>query len=488
MMSDRILFVAPAKLNPVDADGRPVQNVRENISLPALIILGSLRGHGYDVDFIDLSADGNLQTPVTRNVHRFGLPDEFVVEKISETKPLALLTTSMFTTEQQMIDDLTAKVRAAFPKLPIIVGGIHASLKPDWILESGNVDVVVMGEGELAILELIELIKEGKDDYERIGGLAYRRNGAVRITPPRSLIGDLTRLQFSFDDVLMRNGSYRYVEPTSKRTALYNHLTQLNWDRCFSLYYSRGCPLHCDYCASSEKDGLKVRHMGGERMFEDFRKLHRDYKVSIFYNQADTFCGNQRDIEFLHLVREYRKQREDFVISNPNAFYVRIFFPASEGYEMNEELLDLLADSGINVVTLAVETFSQKYNKKINFERIPPSRIGELLTAIHQRGMKTGIYMMYAFPEQDSEELSLDEKIVESLPSLDRVDWQNCMVFPGTQYYRRGLAEGWFTNRSYRQALKKGYFFHALPPEFNFSRIPMSDIKAFRERNHSDFQ
>jgi len=102
--------------------------------------------------------------------------------------------------------------------------------------------------------------------------------------------------------------------------------------------------------------------------------------------------------------------------------------------------------------------------------------------------MKTGIYMMYAFPDQTVEELGKDEATIASFAALDRVDWQNCMVFPGTEYYRRGLAQGWFTEASYRNGLTKGYFFHALPPEFNFSRIPTAELDAFRRRNASDFQ
>lgn len=487
-MTEKVLFVAPAKLNPVDSNGAPLQTVRENTSLPALMILGALRAHGHEVELVDLSADGNVQTPITNTVHRFGLPDEYVLEKIRETKPLALLISSMFTNEQQLVDDLAATVKKAFPQLPVIVGGIHASLKPDWILQTGNVDFVVMGEGELTIVELIDRIKEGKGDFDDVKGLAYWHHGALAMTAPRSPIDDLSSLKFFFDDILLKDGNYRYVEPSSKRTKLYNHLTESDWNRCFCFYYARGCPLHCLYCASSEKDGLNVRHMGGQRMFRDFTELHRNYGVRVFYNQSDTFCGVDGDLEFMSLVREYRKERSDFVISNPNAFYVRIFFPADHGFELNEDLVNLLADCGINVVTLAVETFSQKYNKKINFRRISPERIGELLTAIHNRGMKTGVYMMYAFPDQTTEELIADEKTIQSLPCLDRVDWQNCMVFPGTQYYRRAIAEGWFTENSYRQALQKGYFFHQLPAEFNFSQIPMPEIQAFRRRNLSDFQ
>src|SRR3989344_6679901 len=134
-------------------------------------------------------------------------------------------------------------------------------------------------------------------------------------------------------------------------------------------------------------------------------------------------------------------------------------------------------------MTLAIETFNQRFNKKIDFRRISPEKIKDLVRAIDSRGMKTELYMMYAFPNQTYDELTYDEGIVENILHADEVAWQNCMVFPGTEYYREGLRNGWFTEGSYRVNLKKGYFFHYLPDVFNFSKIPNSKIKAFRERH-----
>ena len=114
-MTERILFAAPAKLYPVDADGKPIQHVRENVSLPALTVLGSLKSAGFDVDFMDLSADGyQNQTRINEHTYRFGLPDESVVDRISDTKPLALLVTSMFSTEQQSTHKWICRYRRDF--------------------------------------------------------------------------------------------------------------------------------------------------------------------------------------------------------------------------------------------------------------------------------------------------------------------------------------------------------------------------------------
>jgi radical SAM superfamily enzyme YgiQ (UPF0313 family) len=285
--------------------------------------------------------------------------------------------------------------------------------------------------------------------------------------------------------VLLKDGNYCYNDNRSRRSQIYSHLTQPDWAKSFSLYYSRGCPMHCDYCATYKKDGPQIRHAGHKRIFNDFRLLHEKYGVNIFYNQADTFGFHPEDIKFLEKVKQYRKEHPDFVMNNPNAFFVKLFFPSSNNYELDESLIDLLADAGFNVITLAAETFNQRFNKKIDFGSIPPEKMKELFAAIHKKGMKTELYMMYAFPGQTRDELYHDEKIVSTFSDVDEVAWQNCMILPGTEYYHKIVIENesWFYEEKYRKVLAKGYFFHQMPDELNFSQIPSSELREFKKRH-----
>ncbi len=470
-MGERILFVSPAKLYPAYEDGRPKQYVRQNVSLPALTILGSLKSHGYEVDFMDLSADGyDIRQHVNRHLYRFGLPDEAVVERIDRTKPNALMINSMFTAEQMTVDSMAEAVKKYFPDLPIIVGGAHATIRPEWILEAGNADYVVAGEGEEIAPALMSAIMEGKAG-ERI----------IRQEIPLTNLGERP---WAFDEVLMRDGEYRYDEKRSRRSKLHGHMTGPGWNRSFSLFYSRGCPFDCGYCLASRKDGREVRHMGHERAFGDTKMLHEKFGVQVFYNQADYFGGGE-DISYLRKMAEYRKDNHDFAINNPNAFSLNLFFPKSDGYELDEGLLDLLSASGFNVITVAVETFNKNFNDKISFGRnkISPEKIGELFSEIHRRKMKTELYMIYAFPGQNKDELYDDEKKAECIQDIDEVAWQNCMVLPGTGYYQKLLERGRIDEKRYREKLKDGYFFHSMPEEFNFSDIPAEELGAFRERH-----
>jgi len=487
-MEEKVLFVEPAKSYPLDKDGHPTLPNRETISLSALMILGSLKEKGIGTDFMDLSAEGySYQEILNKYILRVGLPDEAVVQRISETKPSALLISSMFSTEQErIVNPLITAVRKAYSELPIIVGGQHATLKPDWLLETGNIDYVVYGEGEETIRELLRELKS--NNSKNIRGIAYRKNGIVIKTEPRPRMQDINRT-WALEKILYKEkGELRYKK-YSKRHYLYMHNVQSKDNlKGFALYYSRGCPMACDHCTVSIIDGRKVRHMGSKRMFTDIKYLHETIGINVFSNQTDTFGLHPEDIKFFKIMKKYRKQHPDIILNNPNAFFAKLFFDKSKKDQVNEDLIKLYADAGFNVMTIAVESFNPKFVKKIDFEYITPYGINRLFSMFHDYGMKTELYMMFGFPEQTKEELIKDEKIVENFSDIDVVSWNQCMVFPGTPHYQKGLNKGWFDEKSYRNVIRKeGLFLTHIPEELNLSQIPEYELTAFRKRHPYPF-
>lgn len=464
-----VLFVSPAKSYPVDEDGTPFEPARADISIAALTILGDLKSKGFDVDFIDLAAEGyGTRQRINGNRIRFGLPDEYAVQRIGERNPLALLVNSTFSCEHSLAEDLVSKVRAAYPDLPIIAGGIHATAKPHWLLDSG-IDLIIRGEGEDILPEILQQIASGKKFSGEIMG-------------PQPLIRNLDR-EWAFDEVILKaNGDFRYNLKSSIRGDLYLHNTLPEWDRSFLLYYSKGCPVNCDFCTATRRDGSVLRHMGSERMFRDFVLLHQKYGVKIFYNEADAFGSHPEDMKFLKDAASYRAQQDDFVLNNPNGFYLKNFFPQSNGHRLDERYIDLLAEAGFNVVTISVETFNQRFNKKVDFRNITQKKIKDLISAIRQRGMKTEIYIMYGFPTETRQELHHDETIAADL-GADSLTFHTCVILPATEYHDEGMRQGWFDDESYRKIFTQGYTFYHQVSSFNFTSIPDEELKEFRLRH-----
>lgn len=479
----KILFISPAKTIPVNEEGELVYKPRANVSLPALTVLGVLEQRGWETSFIDAAAEGYRDLSLLGgHLVRFGLSDEAVAERAVSLKPSLILATSMFTFEEQVVKSLCKVLKERLPKTPIIVGGIHATTRPDWILEDQSIDCVVLGEVENVIEDILLGLLGESNEASWQQHIAYKQGAYLKIGLPARLTGS-PDFPWAFRTVLIGpDGKLRYTDDTMCRSNIYGHrLQQQGRTGSFSLYGSRGCPTGCEYCASTSLFGPKIRHMGSERMFKDFIALRRQLGIHVFYNQADTFGYHKEDIQFLRLVADYRSNSSDFgfVLNNPNAFFLRLFFPTRLKGEFDWEFVDLLARAGINVITLAIETFTQRFNRKIDWSRIKLEKVVELLRYLREKDIKSEIYLIYAFPGQTYEELVHDLTCAGQIAAYaDKVCWKNLVIFPGTEYYNWALREQRFTEDEYRQEVQKGYSFHRLTDFFNFSKIPTSELKA----------
>jgi len=82
----------------------------------------------------------------------------------------------------------TAKaVKETLPSCKVVVGGWHPSYEPDSMLQHSEIDYVVMGEGERAMVELATHISKGENDgaIAEIAGVAYRHEGKIVKNAPR---------------------------------------------------------------------------------------------------------------------------------------------------------------------------------------------------------------------------------------------------------------------------------------------------------------
>nr|WP_316969195.1 TIGR04013 family B12-binding domain/radical SAM domain-containing protein [Candidatus Methanocrinis alkalitolerans] len=133
-----------------------------------------------------------------------------------------------------------SKVKAVY-----VAGGPHPSARPEEALRS--FDYVVIGEGEETLPELIEVIRSGGDP-ETVRGIAYSRDGIVRITPAREYV-DLDR--------------YPPFQPP-----------------IFSpLEISRGCPWGCAYCQTPRLFGRRMRHRSISKILE-YARCYSDLRFT----------------------------------------------------------------------------------------------------------------------------------------------------------------------------------------------------------------
>ncbi|MDP3427487.1 MAG: radical SAM protein, partial [Humidesulfovibrio sp.] len=167
----------------------------------------------------------------------------------------------------------------------------HANCVPEEVLQ-GGADIVVVGEGEITVVELMDCLLGG-DNLDGVDGLCCRNSrGQATITKPRALVPDLDTMpqpDFSSFPIERYTGS---TEPDSHPTF-------------WSLFTSRGCPFNCTFCSSHNVFGRKFRTRSPQNILEECVALNKNFGASFFAFQDDeAFINKKRIIEFCKLVQK----------------------------------------------------------------------------------------------------------------------------------------------------------------------------------------
>ena len=216
----------------------------------------------------------NLLYPATQLVHagytvsiidQFADPDWKIkfVDALKE-RPLCFCVSSM--TGPQILHALNVckLVKARYPDVPIIWGGIHASILPEQTVKHPCVDIVVVGEGEATLLELVKTLEHG-ESLHHVAGIAYINEG-----------------QYCFT-------GYRPFVDLNEQPPLAYHLVNVDLYRRrifgsdhVSVNSSRGCAYSCGFCYDSVVHKRKWRAMQPKLVVERLKQLIDDYGIHGF--------------------------------------------------------------------------------------------------------------------------------------------------------------------------------------------------------------
>lgn len=172
--------------------------------------------------------------------------------------------------------------------IQIILGGPEVSYNPREVLNQHDyIDFVIFGEGEITYSELLEAM-EMNLSLDDISGLAFRKNGAVKKNPERSLIDNLDVVPFPYDTKTLNNLKDKIV------------------------YYesSRGCPFQCQYCLSSTIHG--VRFFSLERVKRDLENLVVCKVKQVKFIDRTFNCDKMRTREILEWILQLNVEGTNF--------------------------------------------------------------------------------------------------------------------------------------------------------------------------------
>ncbi len=253
----------------------PVSTHPGKAPLPiSLLSLGAVLEGKYDYEIVD----GNLLNNPTKQL----------LQILKDKKAKAVGMTVMPGPQLNRAVPLAQKIKQQLPDLPIIWGGFFPTQHTDVILQSDYVDYTVIGQGELTLLELLDVIYNG-GDLAAINGLAYKENGQIKKNLPRAL----TPLE-QFPTM-----PYHRVEV--------EHYIQNNYigTRTIDHNSSFGCPFACNFCAIVSMTNRRWLPEPAERMAETLKSLRAKYGINaVQYHDMDFFISEPRVAEFCERIKD----------------------------------------------------------------------------------------------------------------------------------------------------------------------------------------
>lgn len=317
--------------------------------------------------------------------------------------------------------------------VPVVLGGIHASLLPESTVENENIDIVVVGEGELTFLQLVRALTY-KTGLEVIEGIYYKNGHHVFSNPPRPFtnLDSLPRLPLDLIDL------NEYL-PTFK-----NH-------RTMSLETSRGCPNQCNFCYNAAYNSNKWRAFSAERVLEELKRLASDYKISSFNIIDDNF--------FVDLGRA-RKIAAGIIAARLDIIYEVQGLCIESALKMNDADLELFSASGMKKVHFGVESGSEKILKLIN-KRVRIEDVIKINRIWRKYDLVIQYNFMCGFPEETMDDIRLTKNLVFQLIH----DNHNALVsplcpftpYPGTALYSKALLQGFIPKNTLEEWQQTDY-------------------------------
>lgn len=394
----KILFVAP-----------PTQSVVKEVlgaggpPLGLAYLAAVAREEGWETKIIDaLNEDLSFQD-LARRIHGFD-PDVVGVTA----------TTSMILDAYEVARIAKEVNRDTF----VILGGPHATFMAREVLrECPYLDLVVRGEGEETLRELLKRLRKGRSP-EDVLGVTYRKNDIIKDNPPRPLIRDLDSIPIPAYDLLPMD---RYV---------------VEGIRFGAVMTSRGCPYNCIFCSSSLQFGKKWRAHGVERVIEELRILTEKFGVKEIEFLDDTFTLNPKRVEKIsEKIIEEKLDVSWSASSRVNTFNYKI------GCGMRR--------AGAHTIYFGIESGSDRTLQFIGKGISKRQSIDAVKTA-KQAGLRTLGSFVIGFPYETEAEIRETIKFANKV-GVDLAQFTIATPYPGTRLWEIALKEKLLLTRNWRK-------------------------------------
>jgi len=335
-------------------------------------------------------------------------------------------------------------------QIPVIIGGYHVTELPSNLTRAMNVGV--MGEGEYALVELVELFREHgalpAAKLAEVEGLIYWDGDEVVQTGPREVVG---KKEKNLDMLPMADRSMMRVRPHS------NMLT------------SRGCPYNCSFCAST-RFWPSIRYFSPEYMMEEIRHLRDNYGVKYITFHDDLFIANTKRLAGLHeLVMREGLPKQGFRFSC-----------ASSATRITDDTARMLKEMNFVSISMGLESGNQEVLTRLKGKAFKVDINENAIHTLHRHGIHPHASFILGEPQETVEQMMETYDFIKRNP-LSLVNLYVLTPLPGTPQWHAAKAKGLVSDDMDWDQLNISF-------ELDWQRVILVSETVSREELHKVYQ
>lgn len=355
---------------------------------------GVLQENNIDVEILDASAED--------------MDFKDVEKELLKRKPDLVALTALTPTIGRALE--TAQVvKETLPDSIVVMGGYHPTFNFIETLEDENVDIIIRGEGEYIMLNLVQAL-ENQSSLHDVKGIVFedKNSKEIVVNPEAPLIQNLDELPFPALNLLPMK-KYRLLDMDT-------HMT--------TMITTRGCPMQCSFCSSAAMHGKKIRERSVENIVDEIEYLKTNYDIDTIAFMDDTFTLKKRKV--MAICDEILKRN------------IEIMWGCTSRVDtLDEKLLKKMKEAGCITIFIGVESADQQQLDNM-CKNTTIAKIENAFKIAHKLKIRTIASVALGMPGDTKEIMNKTVKFVHKLKPNYAI-YSLATPYPGTKFYKEAF-------------------------------------------------
>ena len=382
---------------------------------------GMLKREGIKYNILDCVVEGiKTEKKISNGMWVYGLDDLSIKKKIKQYKPDIVALSIVYSSDLYMLYKVAKIIKSVDKHIVVVAGGIHCTIYPREVLNESIynkeplIDFIIRGEGEYRFVDFLNNISKGIIDINADGLCGYY-NGKIFINNQRATIENLDNLPLPDYESLPMEKYFQFNVPFSPFP---------RGKRVMQVYTSRGCPIGCTFCASTNFN-KKYRSRSPESVISEIKYYIDNYNIDeIQFADDNLTFSKKRSIKLFSLLEDLNIQW-----CTPNGIMIN---------SLTKGVIDQMIQSGLYQITMSIDSGSKRvleedHRKPVNLQRVP-----DFVNYLKSKNVLIHGTLVIGMPSETLEEIDEGFEYVFGV-NLDSVGVFIAQALPGSELYEKTI-------------------------------------------------